>query len=75
MHSGRLFSVLVIWLIVTTSAAWAEQARTNVGVLTCTLVKPDKDVGQKMTCEFKAAENSTGPTRSIAQPSAGANGG
>jgi hypothetical protein len=55
MHSGRLFSVSVIWLVVTASAAWAEQARTNVGVLTCTLDKPDNDVGQKMTCGFKAA--------------------
>ena len=55
MHSGRLFSGSVIWLVVTASAAWAEQARTNVGVLTCTLIKPDKDVGQKMTCGFKAA--------------------
>jgi hypothetical protein len=55
MHCGRLFSVSVIWLVVTASAAWTEQARTNVGVLTCTLVTPDKDVGQKMTCGFKAA--------------------
>jgi hypothetical protein len=55
MHFGRLFSTSVIWLVVAAGVAWAEQARTNVGVLTCTLAKPDKDVGQKMTCGFKAA--------------------
>jgi hypothetical protein len=55
MHSGKLFSVSVMGLIVTASAAWSEQAQTNVGVLTCTLVKPDKDVAQRMTCGFKAA--------------------
>ena len=55
MHFGGLLGISVIWLVAMASAAWAEQARTNVGVLTCTLVKPDKDVGQKLTCGFKAA--------------------
>ena len=33
----------------------AEQPQTNLGVLTCTLVKPAKEVGHKMTCGFKPA--------------------
>jgi hypothetical protein len=52
----------------TASAIWAEQARTNVGVLTYTRLKPDKDVGQRMTCGFTAAgtgadEKSSGTIR------------
>ena len=37
----------------TGSVACAEQARTNLGVLTCTVVNPAKDEGPKMTCGFK----------------------
>jgi len=39
----------------TATVASAEQARTNLGVLTCTVVNPAKDEGQKMTCGFKPA--------------------
>jgi len=31
----------------------AEQPHTNLGVLTCTLVKPAKDAAHKITCGFK----------------------
>jgi len=33
----------------------AEQAHTNLGVLTCTLIKPAQDARHKMTCGFKPA--------------------
>jgi len=33
----------------------AEQPHTNLGVLTCTLVKSAQDAGHKMTCGFKPA--------------------
>jgi hypothetical protein len=55
MHCGKAFSVSVMGLVMTASATWAEQAQPNVGVLTYTLIKPDMDVGQRMTCGFKAA--------------------
>jgi hypothetical protein len=38
----------------------AEQQHTNLGVLTCTLVKPTQDAGQKMTCGFKPAGTGIG---------------
>jgi hypothetical protein len=38
--------------LTTATVASAEQARTNLGVLTCTVVNPAKDEGQKMTCGF-----------------------
>jgi hypothetical protein len=41
--------------LTTATVASAEQARTNLGVLTCTVVNPAKDEGQKMTCGFKPA--------------------
>ena len=41
--------------LTTATVASAEQARTNLGVLTCTVVNPAKDKGQKMTCGFKPA--------------------
>jgi len=37
----------------------AEQPHTNLGVLTCTLVKPAQDAGHKMTCGFKPAGTGT----------------
>jgi len=39
----------------TASIGRAEQGRTNLGVLTCTVVKPAKDEAQKMTCGCKPA--------------------
>jgi hypothetical protein len=33
----------------------AEQPHTNLGILTCTLLKPAQDAGHKMTCGFKPA--------------------
>jgi len=33
----------------------AEQPHANLGVLTCTVVKPAQDAGRKMTCGFKPA--------------------
>jgi Protein of unknown function (DUF992) len=33
----------------------AEQPHANLGVLTCTVVKPAQDAGHKMTCGFKPA--------------------
>jgi hypothetical protein len=41
--------------LMTANGASAEQARTNLGVLTCTVVKPAKDEGHKMNCGFKPA--------------------
>jgi len=41
--------------LTTATVASAEQARTNLGVLTCTVVNPAKDEGPKMTCGFKPA--------------------
>ena len=33
----------------------AEQPHANLGVLTCTVVKPAQDAGHKITCGFKPA--------------------
>jgi len=33
----------------------AEQPHTNLGILTCTLLKSAQDAGHKMTCGFKPA--------------------
>ena len=37
------------------STAYAENARVNLGVLTCTLITPAQDAAHKMTCGFKPA--------------------
>ena len=47
-----LICVSVVGLI---STANAEKARVNLGVLTCTLIKPSQDATHKMTCGFKPA--------------------
>jgi hypothetical protein len=54
MRYRSLIVASVIGLTAATVAS-AEQARTNLGVLTCTVVNPAKDEGQKMTCGFKPA--------------------
>jgi len=41
--------------LMSATIACAEQARTNLGVLTCTVANPGKDDGHKMTCGFKPA--------------------
>jgi hypothetical protein len=53
----RFLSLIVASAIglMAASVACAEQARTNLGVLTCTVVNPGKDEGHKMTCGFKPA--------------------
>jgi hypothetical protein len=53
MRHQSLVGVSVILGLMTGSAAWAEQARTNLGVLTCTVVSPVKDEAHKMTFGFK----------------------
>jgi hypothetical protein len=54
MRYRSLIVASVIGLM-TATVACAEQARTKLGVLTCTVVNPAKDEGQKMTCGFKPA--------------------
>ena len=49
----RSLIVASVLSLVTASGASAEQPRTNLGVLTCTVVKPAKDEDQKMNCGFK----------------------
>jgi len=56
----------------TATLACAEQARTNLGVLTCTVANPGKGEGQRMTCGFKPAgtgaeENYSGNIRGSEQ--------
>jgi len=66
----RFAALVCASLIVVTlaTATRAEKARTNLGVLTCTLMTPAKDTSQKMTCGFKptgtgAEEKYTGTIR------------
>jgi Protein of unknown function (DUF992) len=47
-----LICVSVVGLI---STAYSEKARVNLGVLTCTLIRPSQDATHKMTCGFKPA--------------------
>ena len=58
----------------TATLACAEQARTNLGVLTCTVANPAKGESQRMTCGFKPAgtgaeENYSGNIRGSEQAS------
>ena len=39
----------------TATALSAEKPHANLGALTCTLIKPAQDAGQKLTCGFKPA--------------------
>src|SRR6476661_2322944 len=48
----RLASATCITLLGVTPAA-AEKSRSNLGVLTCTLLKPAQDTAEKMMCGFK----------------------
>jgi hypothetical protein len=50
-----LIGASVILGLMTGSIVRAEQARTNLGVLTCTVVTPAKDEANKMSCGFKPA--------------------
>jgi Protein of unknown function (DUF992) len=50
MRSIILICVSAVGLI---STAYAEKARVNLGVLTCTLMKPAQEAAHKMTCGFK----------------------
>jgi hypothetical protein len=50
--------------LVAAPAISAEKPRANLGVLTCTLVKPAQDAPHKMTCGFKAAVSGTEETYS-----------
>ena len=54
MRYRSLIVASVIGLM-TATVACAEQARTNLGVLTCTAVNPVKDEAHKMTCGFRPA--------------------
>ena len=53
MWYRSLIGASVILGLMTGSVAWAERARTNLGVLTCTVVTPAKDEAHKMSCGFK----------------------
>jgi hypothetical protein len=55
MWYRSLLGVSVILSLMMGSVASAERARTNLGVLTCTVVSPVKDAAHKMTCGFKPA--------------------
>jgi hypothetical protein len=55
MRYRSLIGASVVFGLVTATIAGAEQARTNLGVLTCTIANPGKDDGHKMTCGFKPA--------------------
>jgi uncharacterized low-complexity protein len=54
MRYGILVSASVLG-IMTAAIASAEKASVNLGVLTCTFVKPAQDTAKKMTCGFKPA--------------------
>jgi hypothetical protein len=49
-----LTAASLLGLAVCTTAS-AEKPRANLGVLTCTFVKPTQDPAQKMSCGFKPA--------------------
>ena len=53
MRYGILVCASVLGL--TPAIVSAEKAPVNLGVLTCTFVKPAQDTAQKMTCGFKPA--------------------
>ena len=55
MRYQSLIGASVILGLMTGSIASAEKARTNLGVLTCTVVSPVKDEAHKMTCGFRSA--------------------
>ena len=55
MRYRSLIGAFVILGVMTGGVASAEQARTNLGVLTCTVVNPVKDEANKMTCGFRPA--------------------
>src|SRR6516164_11313807 len=42
-------------LVMPSGAIAAEQPHTNLGALTCTMLKPAQDARHKMTCGFKPA--------------------
>jgi uncharacterized protein DUF992 len=55
MEYGILVGAFIIGIITPTISS-AEEARVNLGVLTCSIfVKPTQDAAQKMTCGFKPA--------------------
>jgi uncharacterized low-complexity protein len=54
MRYGILVGAFVLG-IMTPAIVSAEKAPVNLGVLTCTFVKPAQDTAQKMTCGFKPA--------------------
>jgi hypothetical protein len=52
----RYATVLIASVLgIAAGAIAAEQSHANLGVLTCTVVKPAQDAGHKMTCGFKPA--------------------
>ncbi len=55
MRYRSLIGASVAISLMSATIACAEQARTNLGVLTCTVANPGKDDGHKMTCGFKPA--------------------
>ena len=50
----HLILVSLLGLVVST-ASFAEKPRANLGVLTCTFLKPTQEVAQQMSCGFKPA--------------------
>ena len=54
MRSATLICASFVGLM-TATAASAQKPRVNLGVLTCTLVKPAQDAAHKLTCGFKQA--------------------
>src|SRR5262245_44726698 len=49
-----LIAAFLVGPMVSTAGS-ADNPRANLGVLTCTLVKPAQDTAHKMTCGFKPA--------------------
>src|SRR5262245_43833102 len=51
----RYATVLIAFVLGIAAGVIAEQPHANLGVLTCTVVKPAQEAGYKMTCGFKPA--------------------
>jgi uncharacterized protein DUF992 len=51
----RCITLICVSVLGLMSTAQAEKGRVNLGVLTCTLIKPAQDAAHKMSCGFKSA--------------------
>jgi len=73
MRFGQIFLAIAVGLA---TASIAEEPRTSVGVLTCTLAKSTEDRSSNITCGFKlsgsaAEEKYVGSVHGLAQPTVG----